>query len=95
MKLIFIFICCIIFKDTKQNRVLTVEPFHKNSPSVTEDVKLQEENQMNHARFLNKVANITFIILLTIFNVWFWTIASLERIRPAEYYITRPNYLVS
>ena len=90
MKLIFIFICCIIFKDTKQNHVMTVKPFHANSPSVIEDDKLQIENQMNHARFLNKVANMIFIILLTIFNIGFWTIASLEHIRPAEYYITRP-----
>ena len=90
MKLIFIFICCIIFKDTKQNRVMTVKPFHANSTSVIEDDKLKEENQMNYARFLNKVANMTFVILLAIFNVGFWTIALLEHIRPAEYYITRP-----
>ena len=43
---------------------------------------------MNHAKFLNKIARIVFIILLGIFNVGYWTVAYLEHFRPVEYYIT-------
>ena len=42
---------------------------------------------MNHARFMNTIAKVVFIILLVIFNVVFWTIAFMEHSRPAEYYI--------
>ena len=50
--------------------------------------KLQKEDQMSHARFLNTIAKVVFIISLAIFNVGFWITAFSEHFRPAEFYIT-------
>ena len=52
------------------------------------DEEVQKLKQISHAKFLNKTGNIVFVILLTIFNIVFWTVAFSERYKPAEYYIT-------
>ena len=46
-----------------------------------------KDNIMKQAKYLNTLANLTFCALLVIFNFVFWTIATLEHFRPAEYYI--------
>ena len=46
---------------------------------------------MDHARFMNTIAKVVFIILLVIFNVVFWTIAYLEHIRTVEFYINNTD----
>ena len=50
--------------------------------------KPRKEDQMSHARFLNTIAKVVFIISLAIFNVGFWVTAFSEHFRPAEFYIT-------
>ena len=57
------------------------------SSSIQDEI-LRKDEQMKHAKFLNKIARVVFVIILAVFNVVFWTIAFLERSRPAEYYLT-------
>ena len=72
--------------------MIKVQPFAINEQPVVEEEKLQNEDlMMNHARILNKIARIVFIILLAIFNVGYWSVAYLEHFRPAEYYIMGEN----
>ena len=44
---------------------------------------------MKQAKFLNTFANLTFIILLVLFNLVFWIVALSEHFRPSEYYLSR------
>ena len=60
--------------------MIKVQPFPIEKQMEIEEEKLQKEDQMmNHARFLNKIARTIFIILLAIFNVGYWSVAYLER----------------
>ena len=69
--------------------MIKVQPFPIDEQLVIKEEKLQKEEQMmNHAISLNKIARTVFIILLAIFNVGYWSVAYLEHFRPAEYYIT-------
>ena len=69
--------------------MIKVQPFPIDEQLVIKEEKLQKEEQMmNHAISLNKIARTVFIILLAIFNVGYWLVAYLEHFRPAEYYIT-------
>ena len=69
--------------------MIKVQPLPISKQQVLEEEKLQKEDQMmKHAKFLNRIARIVFIILLAIFNVGYWSVAYLEHFRPAEYYIT-------
>ena len=59
-----------------------------NKTADDKDIKTPKMAAMNHAKFLNTIASVVFIILLAFFNVGFWTVAFLEHSRPPEYYIT-------
>ena len=60
--------------------MIKVQPFPIEKQMEIEEEKLQKEDQMmNHAKFLNKIARTIFIILLAIFNVGYWSVAYLER----------------
>ena len=67
-----------------------VQPFQTNKVLANDNEDVQKVKQINHAKSLNKIANFVFIMLLTIFNIGFWTVVFLERSKPAEYYITEP-----
>ena len=76
------------FLQVTEEGVRKVRPLHINKQSEEKYEKFHKEDQIKHARFLNRAASFVFIIFLTIFNVGFWSIAFLEHFRPAEYYIT-------
>ena len=75
----------------KEEGVIAVKPFCTNVLQPCDDKgqtnQKEERNQMDHARVMNTIAKVVFVILLVIFNVVFWTIAYLEHIRPVEFYL--------
>ena len=78
----------IVSKATKESFFkgeTKVQSFNESNKEQEEERK--KENLMNHARSMNTIAKITFITLLVMFNIVFWTIAFLEHFRPAENYI--------
>ena len=73
--------------------MIKVQPFPIDEQLVIKEEKLQKEEQMmNHAISLNKIARTVFIIILTIFNVGYWTVAYLDYFTPVEHYIKRHRY---
>ena len=89
------FFITIILQATNEEGIKAVKPFCTNVIQPCDDkgqTKLKEkQNQMDHARFMNTIAKVVFIILLVIFNVVFWTIAYLEHIRTVEFYINNTD----
>ena len=77
--------CKIILQSTTEVRF-----FKTKILCAIDDEEVQKGKQIKHAKFLNTIGNVVFIILLTIFNIGFWTVVFLERSKPAEYYITEP-----
>ena len=70
--------------------MIKVQPLPIDKQMAMEEEKKQKEDQMmNRARFLNKIARTIFIILLAIFNVGYWTVAYLDYFTPVEHYIKR------
>ena len=53
-----------------------------------EDEELVKKDLMKHAKLMNTIAKVAFIIFLIVFNIGFWSIALIEHFRPAEYFIT-------
>ena len=89
-KMLFLPQCDIVLKATK-------EPFFKlrgltnvlSAPNsnTEDDNQVIRENLMNHAIFINTLAKVTFILLLALFNIIFWTIAFMEHFRSVEDYL--------
>ena len=52
------------------------------------EAELVKKKLKEHAKLMNKVAKVVFVIFLIVVNIGFWFIALTEHFRPAEYYIT-------
>ena len=69
--------------------VKPLKPFDDHDKDQITDKNFFKDQILKQAKFLNTLGNVTFIIVLAIFNCVFWTIALLEHFKPTEYYLRR------
>ena len=77
--------------SSAKNKPLTIMPGNKWIAPRTEtsgEDEMKNSKAMQRARKLNNFARILFAILILLFNLFFWTVAIREYIKPAEEYIT-------
>ena len=72
-------------KDALNGGITNVHPIINNE---SEDEEVDKSILMKHVNLMNTVAKVVFLIFLIVFNIIFWSIAIIEHLRPAEYYIT-------
>ena len=49
--------------------------------------KFIEKKLIKHARIMNTIGKVAFVVIMIIFNIIFWAVAFAENMRPAEDYM--------
>ena len=72
--------------NIKQIKISPIK-LHEEDKLDADNSKMMQEQVLNRAVWLNRIANIVFVAFMIVFNIIFWIVAFMEHTRPGKEYI--------